>query len=78
MSQTTGFEMYHPKFSRLETDLKRFRKGTIGYVESSARIPFPFAVKYHISYKHTLGWRDNGTSMFYVDLRAAVGQKRMQ
>ena len=54
--------------------MKRLRKRTIDYIESSAHILLPFAVQSHILSKHNLGWRDNGTKMVYVDLRAAVEQ----
>ena len=43
LSQTNGFQMYHPKVSGFETGLKRLRKRTIDYIESSARILLPFA-----------------------------------
>ena len=37
-SHTNGFEMYHPKVSGFEGGLKRLRKRSIDYIESSARI----------------------------------------
>ena len=74
LSHTNGSEMYHPKVTGFEAGLKRLRKRTIDYIESSAHILLPFAVQSHILSKHNLGWRDNGTKMVYVDLRAAVEQ----
>ena len=73
-SQANGFQMYHPKVTGFETGLNRLRKRTLDYIESSTRIMLPFAVQSHILSKHNLGWRDYGTRMVYVDLRAAVEQ----
>lgn len=71
ISNSTGFEMCHPKVSGFEASLKRLRKKTTYFIELCARIIL-FAVQSHILSKHNLGWRENGSRIVYVDLRAVV------
>lgn len=63
-------ERYHPKFIGFETALKALRKKSSDSVQSTARIPLPFAVQTHIERKFNLGWRETNTRVVYVELKA--------
>jgi len=64
------FTMFHPKVLSLEDALKKKRKRAADSVISTARILLPFAVQTHIESKTNLGFKDSGTKLVYVDLKA--------
>jgi len=64
------FTMFHPKVLSLEDALKKKRKRAADSVTSTARILLPFAVQTHIESKTNLAFKDSGTKLVYVDLKA--------
>lgn len=66
------FKLYHPKVIGFQNALKTMRMRSSDKIESTARIPLPFAVQTHIYGKHNLAWREGTTLMVYLDLKAVV------
>lgn len=64
------FTMFHPKVLALEDALKKKRNRAADSVVSTARIILPFPVQTHVESKTNLGFKESGTKLVYVDLKA--------
>jgi len=64
------FTMYHPKVLAFENALKTKRQRAADDVVSTAKIILPFAVQTHIESKTNLGFKDSGTKVVYIELKA--------
>lgn len=65
-------EAYHPKIVGFQNALKSLRKQASDNVESTVRIPLPFAVQTHIDAKYNLAWRDSTVRIVYLELKAIL------
>jgi len=64
------FTMFHPKVLALEDALKKKRLRATDDVISTAKIPLPFPVQTHIESKTNLGFKESGTKLVYIELKA--------
>ena len=62
----------HPKIVEFESSPKLRRKQASDIIESSSRVPLPFAIQTHIGNKSNLAWKDGDEKIIYVDLKAAL------
>jgi len=66
----TLFTMFHPKVLALEDALKKKRMRATDDVISTAKIILPFPVQTHVESKTNLGFKESGTKLVYIELKA--------
>ena len=66
------FTMFHPAVLSLEDALKEKRERASDSVVSTARIPLPFPLQTHIEGKTNLFFKQSGTKLVYVELKATA------
>lgn len=65
--------MHHPDYGGFAWAQKSLRAKCTAWVHFTCVISLPFTVQTPVHEKHNLAWRDDGTKLVYVCLKAVAG-----